>query len=54
MEKDKRLMEASQWERVNVRKLSLVLMGGAMLIKSLILFSVDGMMGGNDFQFSFK
>ena len=36
-DKDKRLMEASWWER-----LGLDLMGGAMLSKSLIQFSVDG------------
>ena len=38
--KDKRLMEASWWERLR-GKLDLVLMGGAMLSKSLIQFSVD-------------
>ena len=42
MEKDKRLMEASSWERLTERKLRLVLMGEAMLSKSLIHFSVDG------------
>ena len=41
MEKDKRLMEASCWERLR-GKLGLVLMGGAMLSKSLIQFSVEG------------
>ena len=42
MEKDKRLMEASWWERLTrVEKLSLVLMGGAMLSKSLIQFYVN-------------
>ena len=41
MEKGKRLMEASWWERLS-GKLSLVLMGGAMLSKSLTQFSVDG------------
>ena len=41
MEKDTRLMEASWWERLT-GKLGLVLMGGAMLSKSLIQFSVDG------------
>ena len=41
MEKDKRLMEASWWERLR-GKLGLVLMGGVMLSKSLIRFSVDG------------
>ena len=42
MEKDKRLMEASWWERKLRGKLGLVLMGRAMLSKSLIQFSVDG------------
>ena len=44
MEKDKRLMEASWWERLTVGKTcsDLVLMGGAMLSKSLIQLSVDG------------
>ena len=42
MEKGKRLMEASWWERLS-GKLSLVLMGRAMLSKSLIQFSVDGL-----------
>ena len=42
MEKDKRLMEASWWERLTVGKLGLVLMGRVMLSKSLIQFSVDG------------
>ena len=46
MDKDKRLMEASWWERggnwVLRGKLGLVLMGRAMLNKSLIQFSVDG------------
>ena len=42
MDKKKRLMEASRWERLR-RKLGLVLMGGAMLSKSLIQFSVDGL-----------
>ena len=41
MEKEKRLMEASCWERLR-GKLGLVLMGGAMLSKSLIQFSVEG------------
>ena len=41
-EKDKRLMEASWWERLPEGELGLVLMGGAMLSKSLIQFSVDG------------
>ena len=35
-------MEASWWEKLTVGKLCLVLMGGAMIIKSLIQFSVDG------------
>ena len=39
MEKDKILMEASWWERLT--KLGLVLMGRAMLSKTLIQFSVD-------------
>ena len=42
MEKDKRLMEASWWERLRRGKLGLVMMGGAMLSKSLIQFSVGG------------
>ena len=42
MEKDKRLMEASWWERWTERKLGLVLIGGAMLSKSLIQFAVAG------------
>ena len=42
MENDMRLMEASSWERLTERKLRLVLMGEAMLSKSLIHFSVDG------------
>ena len=42
MDKNKRLMEASWWERVTEGKTGLVLMGGAMLSKSLIQFSVDG------------
>ena len=40
MEKDKRLMEASWWERLR-GNLGLVLMGGAMHSKPLIQFSVD-------------
>ena len=40
--KDKRLMEASWRERLR-GKLGLVLMGGAMLSKSLIQFSVEGL-----------
>ena len=42
MEKDKRLMEASWWERLTEEKLGLVLMGRAKLSKSLMQFSVDG------------
>ena len=41
MEKDNRLMEASWWERLK-GKLGFVLMGGAMLNKTLIQFYVDG------------
>ena len=41
MEKDKRLMEASWWERLR-GKLGIILMGGAMLSKSLIQLFVDG------------
>ena len=40
MKKDKKLMEASWWERLWGR-LGLVLMGGAMLSKSLIQLSVE-------------
>ena len=40
MDKDKRLMEASWWQRQG--EMGLVLMGGAMLHKSLIQFSVGG------------
>ena len=42
MEKYKRLMEASQWERVTEGETGLVLMVRDMLSKSLIQFSVDG------------
>ena len=35
-------MKASRWERLTEGKLGLVLMGGAILSKSLIQFSVDG------------
>ena len=42
MDKDKRLMEASWWERLTEGKLGLVLMARAMLSKSLTQFSVDG------------
>ena len=45
VEKDKRIMEPSWWERLLRGKLDLVLMGGAMLNKSLILFFVDGQGG---------
>ena len=41
MEKNKRLMEASWWERLR-GKLDLVLMGRAMLSKPLIQVSVEG------------
>ena len=41
MKKNKRLMEASWWERLR-GKLGVVLMGGAMFSKSLIQFSVNG------------
>ena len=41
MEKDKKLMEASWWERLR-GKLDLVLMGRAMFSKPLIQFSVEG------------
>ena len=41
MDKVKRLMEDSLWERLR-GKLGLVLMGGAMLSKSLIQFCVNG------------
>ena len=42
MEKGKRLLEASWWENWLCLVLGLVLMGRAMLSKSLIQFSVDG------------
>ena len=42
MEKAKKFMEASLWERLTEGKTGLVLMGGAMLSKSLIQFFVDG------------
>ena len=42
MDNDKRLMEASWWDRLTEGKLGLVLMGGAIVSKSLIQFSVDG------------
>ena len=41
MDKDKRLMEASWWEN-DWGKLGLVLMGRAMLSKTLIQFSIGG------------
>ena len=42
MEKDKRFMEASWWERLTEGKLGLVLKGRAMISESLDQFSVDG------------
>ena len=42
MKKDKRLMEASWWERLTEGKLGLVLKGRAMISESLDQFSVDG------------
>ena len=42
MEKDKKLVEASWWERLTEGNLGLVLMGVSMLSKALIQFSVDG------------
>ena len=42
MDKDKRLLEASWWERLTVENLGLVLMSGAMLSKSLIQLSGEG------------
>ena len=42
MDKDKRLMEVSWWERLTVGESGLVLIGGAMLTKSLTWFSIDG------------
>ena len=41
MEKGKRLVESSCWERLTEEKLGLVLMGGAMLSKSLTQLSVN-------------
>ena len=41
MENGKRLMEVSRWETLR-EKLGLSLMGGAMLSRSLIRFSIDG------------
>ena len=42
MEKDKRFMEASSWERLTERETGSYLMGRAMVNKSLIQVSVDG------------
>ena len=42
MDEDKSLVEASWWEGLAVRKLSLTLVGMAMLRKSLYKFSADG------------
>ena len=42
MDKDKRLIEASWWERLTEGETGFFLMGGAMLSKSLTQFSVDG------------
>ena len=42
MDKDKRLVEASWWERLLRSKLGLVLMGGTMDSKPLIQFSAEG------------
>ena len=42
MEKDKRLMEASWWERLSEGETESCFDGGAMLSKSLIQFSVEG------------
>ena len=41
MDHDKRLTEASSWERLTKGRLGLVLMGRAMLSKSLIQFYVN-------------
>ena len=41
-DEDKKLMGASCWERLTVWELGLVLMGGTMLSKCLIQFSVGG------------
>ena len=41
-DKDKRFMEASWWDRLTEGKLGLVLIGWAMLSKSLFQFPVDG------------
>ena len=42
MDKDKKSMEVSWWERLTEGKLGLILMGGAILSKSLIQFYVFG------------
>ena len=42
MEMGKRLLKASLWERLTEGELGLILMGMAMLSKSLIQISVDG------------
>ena len=42
MEKDRRLMEASWWESLTKGEVGLIMMGRAMLSKSLIQFSVEG------------
>ena len=42
MERDKRLMEASYWERLTEKEIGLILMDWATLSKSLIQFYVDG------------
>ena len=42
VEKNKKLMEASWWQRLTEGETESFLMGGAMLSKSLIQFSVDG------------
>ena len=44
MEKDKRLMGASWWERLTERETGSCLMGGAVLSKSWIQFSVDAVL----------
>ena len=41
MDNDKRLVEASWWERLAMGNLSLILMGGVMFSKSLIQVYVD-------------
>ena len=42
LEKNKRLMEASRWERLTEGETGPCSVGGAMLSKSLIQFSVNG------------